>query len=309
MPYMAKCIVTGGAGFVGSNLVDKLVSLGHQVVIIDDLSSGNKDYLNPQAKFYQVDICSLEIEQIFSTEKPELVWHLAAHIFVPASITNPELDNKINILGALNILQNAYKNKVKKLVFTSSGGAVYGDTLEIPTKETTLCEPISPYGIHKLTFEKYLNYYYKIFGFKYTALRPSNIYGPRQFKEGEAGVISIFVDNIVANKKCLVTGTGKQTRDFVYVDDVVDALVKASQSDFVGEINIATAKEVDLLQVLDLLQKISGKKIEIEHIAERIGEQMRSCLDAGLAQKVLDWQAQVNLEQGLEKTLAWARNK
>lgn len=309
MAYMSKILVTGGAGFIGSNLVDKLVALGHQVVIIDDLSSGNKDYLNPQAKFYQVDICSLEIESIFASEKPDYVFHLAAHIFVPRSITNPELDNKINILGALNILQNAYKQKIKKFIFTSSGGAVYGDTDQIPTSENILCQPISPYGIHKLAFEKYLNYFYKIFGFKYTALRPANVYGPRQFKEGEAGVISIFVDNVVADKKCLVTGTGTQTRDFVYVDDVVEALVKASQSDFVGEVNIATGREVNLLQVIESLDKISGKKIAVEHIAERVGEQMRSCLDASLAKKVLNWQAQVDLEQGLKKTLAWAQKR
>jgi len=191
---MSKILVTGGAGFIGSTLIDKLISEGNEVVIIDDLSSGKKEYVNSQAKFYEVDICSAaKIAKIFQKEKFDFVYHLAAQIDVRKSVADPVKDNEINVLGGINIIENCRLNEVKKIIFASTGGAIYGETEEIPTTEISLTYPVSPYGIHKLTLEKYLNYYYQVYGLNYTVLRFANVYGPRQFKGGEAGVIAILL--------------------------------------------------------------------------------------------------------------------
>ena len=194
---MAKILVTGGAGFIGSNLVDHLINQGHELVVVDDLSSGKKSYVNQQAKFYKLDIRSTKLEKIFSREKIEVVYHLAAQIDVRKSVADPAFDVDINIIGSLNLLENCRRFKVKKIIFSSTGGAIYGEAEEIPTTEYAPTYPVSPYGINKLAFEKYLNYYFQVYGLNYTILRFANVYGPRQFKGGEAGVIAIFIDNAV----------------------------------------------------------------------------------------------------------------
>ncbi len=303
---MSRILVTGGAGFVGSNLVDKLILEGNEVVIIDDLSSGKKEYLHPQAKFYQVDICSVEVEKIFTEGKFDFVYHLAAQIDVRKSVKDPELDNRINVLGGLNILKNCRSNKVKKIIFASTGGAIYGDTEEIPTTEYAPTYPVSPYGINKLTFEKYLNYYYQVYGLNYTTLRFANIYGPRQFKGGEAGVIAIFIDNAVKGLESTMYGDGLQTRDFVYIDDVVRALYFAKEIDCRGEVNIGTAQESNLLMIKECIEKALGENIRINQAAAKEGEQRRSALSYKRAQDVLNWQPQINLEEGVKRTIAWA---
>ncbi|MDO8498641.1 MAG: NAD-dependent epimerase/dehydratase family protein [bacterium] len=304
-----KILVTGGAGFVGSTLADELVKLGHQVTVLDNLVTGKREYLNPQAKFYKVDICSDEVSRIFSQEAFDLVFHLAAQIDVRKSVEDPIFDNKVNVFGSLNILKNCLENKVEKIFFSSTGGAVYGDASEIPTTEKFLPSPICPYGIHKLTFEKYLNYYYQVYGQKYLTLRPANIYGPRQYNGGEAGVISIFVDNTVNKRRCIISGDGTQTRDFVYVDDIVQAFLKAMYSNFVGEINIGTGRETNLLEVVKAIETALGNDIEKVHGPARPGEQMRSCLDAKRAKEILHWKAQVDLKTGIKKTIEWSKNK
>lgn len=306
---MAKILVTGGAGFIGSNLVDKLLDLNHQVVVVDDLSSGKKEYLNPSSKFYDLSILDDELQSVFEKEKFDYVYHLAAQIDVRVSVEDPELDNKINVLGGLNILENCLKYKVKKIIFASSGGAIYGFPDEIPTKENYLPNPVSPYGINKLMFEKYLNYYYRVHGQNYLSLRLANVYGPRQYKGGEAGVVSIFVDNAVKNKKSFINGDGLQTRDFVYVDDIVTAFLASLNDDVFGDcFNIGTGQEKSLLNIISAIETSLGTKLEIEHLEEKKGEERRSCLNSSKAEKLLNWKAEVSLDEGIEKTIEWSKN-
>ena len=306
---MAKILVSGGAGFIGSNLVDKLIELGHQVVVVDNLFSGKKDYVNDQAVFYQIDICQApELEEVFAREKFDYVFHLAAQIDVRKSVEDMELDNRINVLGALNVLESSHRHGVKKIIFTSSGGAIYGFPEEIPTPENYATNPVSPYGINKLVFEKYLNYYHQVFGQKYLNARLANVYGPRQYKGGEAGVIAIFINNAVEGKTSYIYGDGLQTRDFIYVDDVVRALISKMDDETVGTFNIGTGKESSLLEIVSAIEEALGHKIDIEFQPAKLGEERRSCLKTDLAKKVLDWQAQVELSDGIKRTIAWSKD-
>ncbi len=305
---MSKILVTGGAGFIGSNLVDKLIDLGNEVVVIDNLYSGKKEYLNPQAKFYNLSILDDKVKEVFEIEKFDYVCHLAAQIDVRKSVEDMEFDNQVNILGGLNVLKNCHQFGIKKIVFASSGGAAYGFPEQIPTAEDHLTYPVSPYGINKVSFEKYLNYYYKVFGQKYTALRLANVYGPRQYKGGEAGVIAIFTSNAISKKKSYIYGDGLQTRDYVYVDDIVNAFVLALESDFVGDLNIGTGIEKNLLEVVDAIESCLGEKLDIEHQEAKLGEERRSCLNFSKAKKEINWQSKVNLEEGIKRTIEWAKN-
>jgi UDP-glucose 4-epimerase len=305
---MAKILVTGGAGFIGSTLVDKLISAGHELVVIDNLSSGRKDYVNHQAKLYKIDIRSAKIAKIFKREQFDFVYHLAAQIDVRVSVANPKLDNDINVVGALNILENCRLNKVKKIIFSSTGGAIYGEAEEMPTTEYAPTYPLSPYGIHKLTFEKYLNYYYQVYGLNYTILRFSNVYGPRQFKGGEAGVIAIFIENAVKGISSKMFGDGLQTRDFVCVLDVVEALSTAKEIDCRGEINISVGQESSLRDLISGIEEALGEKIKIEEADGKAGEQRRSCLSNQRAKDVLNWTPKINLKTGIKLTIDWAKN-
>lgn len=305
---MSKILVSGGAGFIGSNLVDKLIELGHQVVVIDSLFSGKKEYLNPSAVFYHLDISSAEVSAVFAKEKFDYVYHLAAQIDVRKSVEDPAFDNQVNILGALNILANCQKNGVKKIMFASSGGAIYGFPKEVPTPETYPPYPVSPYGINKLSFEKYLNYYYRVLGQEYVALRLANVYGPRQYKGGEAGVVSIFVDNAVKNKKSCIYGDGFQTRDYVYVEDVVNAFVLAMSDGIIGEFNIGTGVEKNLLDIILAIETALGQKVEVEYLEPKMGEERRSCLDFSRAQSAFGWKPQIDFTQGIKQTINWSKN-
>ncbi len=306
---MSKILVTGGAGFIGSTLVDKLILEGYEVVVIDDLSSGKKEYLNPSAKFYEVDICSKKINKIFKHEKFDLVYHLAAQIDVRVSVEDPEFDNQVNVLGGLNIIENCRLNKVKKIIFTSTGGAIYGEAEEIPTTEYYSTYPLSPYGIHKLTLEKYLHYYYQVYDLNYTTLRFANVYGPRQFKGGEAGVIAIFIENAVRNLISTQYGDGQQTRDFVYIDDVINSLYLAKEIDCRGEINISSGREASLLDVRRYIEQVLNRSIQITEAPAKLGEQRRSCLSHQRAKEVLNWEPIINLEEGIKKTIEWTKSQ
>lgn len=303
-----KILVTGGAGFIGSNLVDFLLFNNNEVIVIDDLSSGKIEYINEKAKFYKADICNNnEISDIFAKENFDYVFHLAAQIDVRKSVQDPEFDNKINVLGGLNILKNCHNYGVKKIIFSSTGGALYSED-DVPANEKMIPRPVSPYGIHKLTFEKYLYYFHKVFGVDYISLRFANIYGPRQYKGGESGVISIFVDNAVSGKECKINGEGKQTRDFVYVDDVVKSFLMAMESDYVGEINISSGEELNILELVELIKKKSENRVTVKYGPAMKGEVMRSCLDNTFAKKILKWQPTIKIEEGIEKTIKWAIN-
>lgn len=303
---MSKILVTGGAGFIGSTLVDKLLSEGHEVAVLDNLVSGKKDYINPQAKFFEVDICSKEVNDAFVMFQPEIVYHLAAQIDVRISLNDPVYDNKINAVGSLNILENCRLNNVKKFIFVSTGGAIYGEAEEIPTTEKAPTYPLSPYGIHKLTTEKYCKFYNEVHGLDYTILRFANVYGPRQYKGGEAGVVAIFIEHAVTGKTCFINGDGLQTRDYVYVDDVVVALSKAKEVNYQGEINIGCAKEITVIDIVDAIKK-TGIDFSPEHKPGVPGEQRRSCLSYALANKVLGWEPKIDITEGVKRTIDWTK--
>jgi len=302
---MSKILVTGGAGFIGSHLTDKLIEQGHQVVLIDNLSTGRKENLNPKAKFYELDICDSGISQIFQEEKPEIVFHFAAQIDVRKSVKNPVEDAKINILGTLNLLENCRNISVKKFIFTSSGGAIYGDTDIIPTPETHPENPESPYGIAKLTVEKYLYFYQKTFGLNYIALRLANIYGPRQSSKGEAGVIAVFCNKMLKNEQAIINGEGEQTRDFVYLNDVVEAALLAMKKEKSGIYNIGTAKETNINEIFRKIKEITNSNCKEIHGPSKLGEQKRSCLDYSKAKEELNWQPKYSLDNGLKETIKW----
>jgi len=307
---MAKILVTGGAGFIGSHLVDKLIEIGHRVVVIDNLSTGKKENLNPKAKFYKIDICSPKISEIFKKEKPEFVFHLAAQINVRKSVENPFFDAKINILGSLNILENCREFKVKKVIFSSTGGAIYGQVKKIPTPETYLENPISPYGISKLTIEKYLNFYKENFALNFISLRFSNVYGPRQDSKGEAGVVAIFIDRLLRKKIPTIFGNGNQTRDFVFVEDVISACLKSI--DYKGKesfFNIATGIETSVNALYRKIAKILKVDTKPKYVPEKPGDLKRSCLDISKAKRELNWRPNYNLEEGIIKTANWFKKK
>lgn len=305
---MSKILVTGGAGFIGSTLVDKLIGEGHELVVLDNLISGKSDYINPQAKFYELDICSPDVTKVFEIEKPEIVYHLAAQIDVRISVSDPVFDNHVNAVGSLNILENCRNFEVKKFIFSSTGGAIYGEAEEIPTTESAPTYPLSPYGIHKLTTEKYCKFYQTVYGLDYTILRFANVYGPRQYKGGEAGVVAIFIDHAVSGKECVINGDGMQTRDYVYVDDVVAGLSRAKEVNYQGEINIGCGKEITVIDVVAAISASLGAEFTPIHIPAKPGEQRRSCLSHDLAKKILNWEPQVDITEGVKRTIAWTKS-
>jgi len=302
-----KIIITGGAGFIGSNTVDGLIEAGYKVVVIDNLSTGKKENINNNAVFYQADIRDKGIKEIFSKEKPDMVIHNAAQISVRLSVDEPVLDADINILGSLNIIEAARINKVKKIIFASSGGTVYGEQKFFPADETHPLNPISPYGVAKLAVENYLYYYYQSFGLEYIALRYANVYGPRQDPLGEAGVVAIFSKKILEGKAPIINGDGKQTRDYVYVGDVVEANLKALNSDFVGSLNIGTGIESKVLDLFKFLKETAVTDIEKIHGPAKKGEQRRSVLSYDKAKDIIGWVPKVKLGEGLSKTYHWFR--
>lgn len=298
-------LVTGGAGFIGSHLVDKLIYNKHRVTVVDDLSNGSKVNLNPQAKFYKLKIQSPRLSQVFNKQKFHIVYHLAAQINVRKSIQDPIFDAQTNILGSINLFENCTKYKVKKIIFISSGGAIYGDGVKIPTPETAQQAPISPYGITKLSLEKYLHYYSLQYKLPYTILRLANIYGPRQDSTGEGGVVAIFCRQLINQKPLYINGNGRQTRDFVYVADVVNACLKSLSNKVQGIYNIGTARQTNINQLAKKLIDISHTKINIKHRPAIKGEQQLSCLSYTKIKNQLNWQPEYNLTQGLKATWQW----
>jgi len=306
---MKKILVTGGAGFIGSHIVDRLISEGYLVSVIDNLSSGNKKNLNSKAKFYKTDICSSKISNIFKKEKPDFVFHFAGHIEARESAKDPIFDAKTNILGSLNILENCHAYNVKKIIFASSGGEVYGDAFKIPTPELLSPNPISPYGIAKLAVEKYLYSYYKLFKIPYVVLRFGNVYGPRQNPNGEAGVIAIFISKILKKETLFIHGDGKQKKDYIFIEDAVNAVIRAFKKDFTGIVNVGTQKETSVLEILHKIKKMTNSNIKEKHIPMPAVGFKRGCLSIKKIKKELNWQPKFNFEKGLEKTVKWFENE
>lgn len=306
---MSKILVTGGAGFIGSNLVDRLIADSHQVTVLDNLVSGKKDYINPQANFWQMDILDDSLIDRFKEQDFDLVYHLAAQIDVRKSVEDPIFDNRVNVLGSLNILEACRLIGLKKIIFASTGGAIYGETDEVPTSEHAPVYPLSPYGINKLIVEKYLNYYYQVFNLNYTVLRLANVYGPRQYKGAEAGVVAIFTEAAALDKECVLYGDGLQTRDFIYVDDVVEAMIKAAKIDCRGEMNVSTGQEISLQEVISTIEDVSNKKLKLKKEEARLGEQRRSALLNRRALEVLNWQPKTSFREGVSRAYHWSKEK
>ena len=305
-----KVLITGGAGFIGSNVAEGLLAKNHEVVIVDDLSNGKKENIPADAKFYRKDIRDKEVFEIFKDENPDIVIHNAAQLSVRVSVEDPVFDADINIMGGLNVINACSILKVKKIIFASSGGTVYGEQEYFPADEKHPTMPVSPYGVAKLTTENYLYYFYKTFGLEYISLRYGNIYGPRQDPYGEAGVVAIFSGIMLEGGNPTINGDGLQTRDYVYVEDVVDANIKAIESGFVGPLNIGTKKETSVLELFKILREISGKSnIEEIHGPAKEGEQRRSQLSCGLAYDVLGWEPATAMEEGLRLTYNWFKGK
>ena len=309
-----KILVTGGAGFIGSNLVKGLLETNeekHEIVVIDNLSTGLKENLFSEARFYRIDIRNKEkVYDVFKVERPDIVFHLAAHINLRESVKNPIEDANINVIGSLNLLEASKEYGVKKFIFSSTGGAIYGDTDLLPTPETIEPRPISPYGCAKLGIERYLYYYYVNYGLKYTSLRYSNVYGPRQNPKGEAGVVAIFINSMLQGKNPVIFGDGKQTRDFVYVSDVVRAnLLAMKYIDVVDTFNISTAVETDINKLFWIINGFFGNKYEEIHKDGMPGEQKRSCLSYEKAEKILGWKPEIDIEEGLKKTFEYFKER
>ncbi len=306
-----KILVTGGAGFIGSHIVDELIEKGHSVAVVDNLSTGKKENINDKAKFYKKDIQSEEISSIIEKENPGVVFHYAAQIDVRKSTQDPTKDAKTNILGSLNVIESFLDKATnpKHLFFASTGGAIYGEAEQIPTKESYKEEPLSPYGVAKLAVEKYLKFYNNTHDLKYTSFRFSNVYGPRQNSKGEAGVAAIFTDQILAGEQPIIFGDGKQTRDFVYVKDVVRANMIALEKEKEGVYNISTGEETSVNEIFNYLKEITGKELPEKHGKAKEGEQRRSCLDYSRAKKELGWKPEYNTKDGLKETVEWFKNK
>jgi UDP-glucose 4-epimerase len=302
-----KVLVTGGAGFIGSHIVDRLVQEGHEVVVVDNLSTGKKKNVNRAARFYKVDILNPKIEKIFKKEKPDLISHHAAQMDVRRSVADPIFDAQVNILGFLNVLENAVRHGAKKVIFASSGGAVYGEQQTFPAPETHPLHPVSPYGISKLSGEHYLYYYQQVAGLRYVALRYANVYGPRQDPFGEAGVVAIFSQKTLMNDQPIINGNGKQTRDYTFVEDVVESNMAVLEDGIQGIFNVGTGKETSVNQLFRHLVEITGSKSKEVYGPEKRGEQLRSVLDYAKLKKATDWEPKVQLADGLKSTVDYFR--
>ncbi|HVO23162.1 MAG TPA: NAD-dependent epimerase/dehydratase family protein [Candidatus Margulisiibacteriota bacterium] len=302
-----RILVTGGAGFIASHVTDAFVAAGHQVSVLDDLSSGKRENLNPKAAFYHLDVQDPGVAEVMRRERPEVLCHHAAQMDVRRSVADPVLDAKINLVGLLNIMEHGRANGLKRVLFASTGGAIYGEQDVYPAPETHKTEPISPYGVAKLASERYLFFYSVAYGISYAALRYANVYGPRQNPHGEAGVVAIFAEKLLRGEQPMINGDGKQTRDYVYVGDLVRANLAALTSDFTGAINLGTGIETDVNTIFQQLRGLVGSAAPEQHGPAKPGEQLRSVIDNRLAQRVLGWRPEVSLQDGLRETLAFFR--
>jgi UDP-glucose 4-epimerase len=303
-----KVLVTGGAGFIGSHVTDVFLDAGHEVWALDDLSSGRRENLRPEVRLVVLDIRSPDAARMMESERFEVVCHLAAQMDVRRSVADPRFDAEVNIAGFLNLLEAARKSGVRKVVFSSTGGAIYGEQDVYPAPESHPTRPVSPYGVSKASGELYLGYYRAQYRLASVALRYANVYGPRQNPHGEAGVVAIFSERLIRGETCAINGTGEQTRDFVYGPDVARANLLAATRDVQGPINIGTGIETEVNRLYALLARAAGVDRPAQHAPAKPGEQMRSSVDPSLAAKVLGWRPAVALEEGLQRTIGWFRD-
>jgi UDP-glucose 4-epimerase len=305
-----KVLVTGGAGFIASHLVVGLRAAGHEVVVVEILSTSSRVNLNPGAKFYELDLRSPELATVFDAERPELVDHHAAHADVRESVDDPMYDAEVNILGSLNLLQQCVRTNVRKIIFISSGGACYGEPIAVPCTEEHPIRPLSPYGASKAAIELYLHLYRETYGLDYTVLRYSNIYGPRQDMMTEEGrVVAIFSQLMLQDRQPKINGDGEQQRDFLYVADVVAANLAVLEQGSGEAFNIGSGEPTSVNQIFDLLAEATGYTGRRLHVEAKPGEVYRTYLDTSKARRGLGWSPRVALDQGLAATVAYFRTQ
>ena len=299
-----KVLVTGGAGFIASHLVDALVGRGDEVLVVDDLSTGARANLNPRARFFELDIRSPEAARLIREERPRAISHHAAQMSVSRSVADPVFDAEVNVMGSLNVALAAV-DAGSRVVFSSTGGALYGDAAVMPTPETAPAWPVSPYGISKLAFEHYLYGFHATRGLGYCALRYANVYGPRQNPHGEAGVVAIFCEGLLGKRKFKIHGAGTDTRDYVHVADVVRANLLAIDSDLCDHFNVGTGRQADTNTIYRLVAERMGGPLEAEHGPAREGDLRASALDSTKIAAALGWKPEVSLEEGIAGTVDW----
>jgi len=302
-------LVTGGAGFIGSHVVDAYVNGGHTVIVIDDLSTGTKENVNPKAEFHQLDIRSADVEQVFRRHKIDVVNHHAAQMDVRRSVSDPKFDASVNVLGGLNIFEAARQYGVKRIIFSSTGGAIYGEQDYFPADEEHPVRPLSPYGITKLVTEKYLFYYKEVHGIEHVILRYANIYGPRQNPHGEAGVVAIFAKKMLQGESPVINGDGKQTRDYTFVGDVVNASLLALNYQGSTIFNIGTGIETDVNALFRILCGWLSPNCAENHGPAKQGEQRRSVISYKKIERELGWKPRVELSEGLRLTAEYFKKK
>ena len=302
-----KVIVTGGAGFIGSHVVDQAIEAGHSVVVVDNLSTGVRGYVNPKAAFHQVDIGSQDIPALFEREKPDAVCHLAAQINVTESVKNPGFDAMTNIVGTINLLESAVRNGVKRFVFSSTGGAIYGSPDKLPAGEDTVPAPLSPYATSKLATEEYIKMYARTNSLTYVILRYSNVFGPRQVPHGECGVCAVLTELMLKGKTPTLYGFGEPVRDYIYVGDVARANVLALERGDNTTMNISNGKGTTVNEIFDALKEVIGFKEEPLRKELRAGEVEKIICANDLAKKTLEWEPKTGLLEGLQNTIAQAR--
>lgn len=306
-----RILVSGGAGFIGSHTVDALVARGgHEIAVIDNLAAGKHERLNPRARFYQADLREASaVREVVERERPEVLVHLAAQMDVRRSVADPAFDAQVNLLGFLNLMEAGRERGLRRVVFSSTGGAIYGEQDSFPCDEEHPQRPVSPYGVAKLATEKYLFFYHAQYGIEYVALRYANVYGPRQDPHGEAGVVAIFCARILEERAVTIYGDGQQTRDYVFVGDVVRANVAAVAGTVAGAFNIGTGVETSVNQLYEALARIAGSSRAAEFAPARAGEQRRSVILPARAAREMGWRPQVELSDGLAQTLQFFRDR
>ena len=302
-----KILITGGAGFIASHIADACIREGYDVTIVDDLSVGKRENVNPNAAFYQIDIRDPKLKDVFANAKFDTVIHHAAQMDVRKSVDDPTFDASVNILGSINLLENSLRYGVGKFMFASTGGAIYGEQEYFPADERHPLRPLSPYGVAKLSVEKYLFYYEQVHGLRSISLRYANVYGPRQNPHGEAGVIAIFTDKMLKGEHPIINGDGTQTRDYTYIDDVVRANLFALRHQASAIFNVGTGLETDVNTLFRILNSLTGGGTKEMHAPAKKGEQRRSVLDYSLIAKTFGWKPTVALEEGLRRTVEFFR--
>lgn len=304
-----KVLVTGGAGFIGSNIVDALIERGHDVVIVDNMFRGRRENINPKARLYEVSICDEVLKDVFEKERPDIVNHHAAQIDLRRSVDEPMFDAHENILGSINVIVNAVKGGVKKLIYSSSGGAIYGEPEYLPVDEKHPVRPVSQYGVSKYCVEHYIELYSRQNGLNYTVLRYGNIYGPRQDPFGEAGVIAIFARQMMKGELPSIFGPGNKTRDYTHVSDVVAVNLLAMERGDGATCNIGTGAETSDQQIYDAVAEAVGYRETPNYTSVRPGEIQRICLDWSKAKKELGWSPKVSIREGISSTVAYFKEK